>query len=132
MSIGGWVFSILMCLLAAWMVIESVRLHLDIGRDIWRLTRRRPDYEKIARLEIELGLVDPPDTGPFRRRSYQLPPAARPTQFDPNGFGWKTYGVRDKPKRAPNGHHCWAPGPGECYSDCGIMSWGQCPQRPKE
>ena len=68
----------------------------------------RPDYAKIRRLELELGLRDPdpvPDPEPVVRVS--------------------------RPGMAPNGKRCYRAGPGECYSDCGLMAWGVCPDRPK-
>jgi hypothetical protein len=60
----------------------------------------RPDYAKIARLEVELGLVEPPRYVPERKAApgsigeEVQRELARINQWNPHGFGDDTCGVR--------------------------------------
>jgi hypothetical protein len=65
----------------------------------------RPDYAKIARLEVELGLVEPPRYVPERKAApgsigeEVQRELARINQYDPDGFGYRTGGVRSRPEK---------------------------------
>jgi hypothetical protein len=65
----------------------------------------RPDYAKIARLEVELGLVEPARYVPERKAApgsigeEVQRELARINQFDPEGFGYRTCGVRSSPEK---------------------------------
>jgi hypothetical protein len=66
---------------------------IGLVRHIRQSAERRPDYAKIAQLELELG-ISQPDPPPPPKAAAPPPQGDAPVGWDPDGFGVSTHGAR--------------------------------------